>query len=150
MAEAAKRRRSRRPDWLERAKRAHGVVEPGTYDVEILPRGIRPVPTAKTDGVSFLVGIVGGDRDGVECRLHFLIDGPENLQRIIRRDLLILERWAHMLGVGVTANVVELIKELGRKGEGRRITLGLDRRETPNGGVDIFATSVEVGGRRDG
>ena len=37
----------RRADWLERAKRAHGVVEPGTYDVEILPRGIRPVPTAK-------------------------------------------------------------------------------------------------------
>ena len=100
--------------------------------------------------MSFLIGIVGGDRDGIECRLHFLIDGPGNLQRIIRRDLLILARWAHMLGVGVTASVVELIKELGRKGEGRRITLGLDRRETPNGGVDIFATSVEVGGLRNG
>ena len=82
--------RSAPGDWLDRAKRAHGVVEPGTYDVEILPRGIRPIPTAKTDGVSFLVGIVGGDRDGFECRLNFLTDGPENLQRIVRRDLLIL------------------------------------------------------------
>ena len=68
---------------------------------------------------------------------------------MVRRDLGILRQWGSALGIGKTRDIVGSVVQLGRAGKGRRITLGIDTR---NGkwGSEIVATSVEVGGRRDG
>ena len=45
---------------------------------------------------------------------------------------------------------MEVVKRLGRAGEGRLVWLRLKQRKLPNGYVEVVATDVEVGGFRDG
>jgi hypothetical protein len=133
-------------DWLEKASRKHGVIPSGQYAAAILPRGMHPIATAKTSGVSFLVGIVGGAHDGTECRLSFLCEGPD---AIVRRDLGLLQQWGSALGVGRSRDILNLVAKLGDAGKGRRVTLGIASRESRNG-VELACVSVDVEGHRDG
>jgi hypothetical protein len=135
-------------NWLQQSRQRHGDVVPGRYSIAILPRGIAPIETAKTRGVSFLVGILGGDFDGFEIRLNFLVDGPGGLDAVIRRDLSVLYRWAQGLDIGRTANPVDLVKQLGMFGEDREVVIDLGSRGARHGAIEFFCTSVAIGGRR--
>lgn len=134
-------------DFLVSAARRHGFAPPGRYEIEILPRDIRPFRTEKTCGITFYVRILGGDHHDTECRLRFLEQGPDAL---VRRDLRVLGQWGKALGVGRQRDSIGYVIALGRAGQTHHVWLDIGHTSMPGGCIQLFAQAVEVGGPRDG
>ena len=138
-------RRAGEQDCLAEGRQRNGLVPEGRYPVEILPDGIEALKTQRTLGVSFCVAVLAGPHAGTVCRLRFLFDGPD---AIVARDL-ILHQWTMGLGLsGHAVDPLDVALRLGRPGEGRQVILSLDRRRQQNGGLEMVALDVEVGGVR--
>lgn len=111
-------------DWFAAACRQYGAIPPGRYRGAVLPHEIVAITTAKTTGVSFVIGIEEGPYANYECKIDLATGGT--LDAVIRHNLGILNNWAQALGVGATETPVDLIKQLGRAGETRSITFDID------------------------
>ena len=77
------------------------------------------------------------------CWLRFLSRGPDS---IVSRDLGILTKWTQGLGVIERGgSLVEVVKRLGRAGEGRLVWLRLKQRGLPNGYVEWWRPTSRWG-----